>query len=160
MLVVSAVDYDLTTTCVFMHNGHCDYMTECYEALTIVRSYLSLLTLSYWLMLLPLWLMVWLAVVMDFKVCCFVYKFFPHLCQIVANGGSNGHVGINKVFKMFQHDGVDRLLCRNHLTYGLLLLLLLFALWILLGDMVQYLCQFMKITSCSCFSQNFQERGL
>lgn len=88
----------------------------------------------------------------DTDFCCW---FIPFVCgsfltfAMPWKMGSNDHVGWDNMFKMFQHDEVDLLLCSNHLTY-VLLLLLLFALLILLGDMC-YLCHFMNITFCSLF---------
>lgn len=44
-------------------------------------------------------------------------------------------------------------MCSNHLT-SVLLMLMLFSLLIPLGDMMYYVCYFMKNTYYSCFSQN------
>lgn len=70
--------------------------------------------------------------------------FFTCLCQIMEKGGV--------IY------GFDILMCRNHLTY-VVLVLLMFALLIILGDMMCYLCYFTKNTSYSCFSHTKIQMG-
>lgn len=140
MLVVSAIDSDSTTNCVLMHEWHCECITSCFGALSIMCNNLCLLTLCYCFMLLLFWMLIWVG------RCSKTWSlmFFTCLCQIMEKGGV--------IY------GFDILMCRNHLTY-VVLVLLMFALLIILGDMMCYLCYFTKNTSYSCFSHTKIQMG-
>lgn len=61
MLLVSSTDSDLPTNYVFMHDWYCVCMIVCFRALTFMCSYLCLLTLCYYLVMLLLWMLLWVG---------------------------------------------------------------------------------------------------
>lgn len=89
MLVVSVVESDLIINCVFMHDSHCDCITAYYGALTIVWSYLCLLTLCYWLL-------VWVGYYSGFWRLVLVVLSIA-LQSYCKKGGSKDHVWWDKV---------------------------------------------------------------
>lgn len=148
VLVVFVVDSDLTTNWLFMHDWHYDCITDCYGALTIVWSYMCLLTLCS-----VLWLLMWTQKLV-------VSGYFHTFDKLWQKGGVIIMWDGIRCSKMSHCDGIDMLICCNHLTYMLLMLLLLYAMLIILGDMMWYLCYFMKITYSSYFCQNLLKREI
>lgn len=95
--------------------------------------------------------------VMDLEACCFCLWFFPFLCQIVANEGSNDHVGQDVLSWCFMYVliwcvATTLLMC--YFYYCCLLCFFLCVIW------CSTYATFGISHLVSCFSQNLLNLGV